>query len=132
MDFVLTAHRYLRFVILALGLLGLLRSLVSLGTREARFMRIDEAFSRGYTGALDLQVLAGAVLIILLLSQAEAVPVAWLHPIIMLPAVVVSHLGRRFRDRPDRDRHKAQLAIYAGSLALIAAGLAVIGELRLI
>ncbi len=130
MDFVLIAHRYLRFVILALGLLGAARSLVSLGTREARFVRIDEMFSRGYAGALDLQVLAGAALAILLLSQSA--PVAWIHPILMLPAVVVSHLGRRFRGRPDRDRHKAQLAIYAGSLALIVAGLAVIGELRLI
>ena len=130
MDFFLTAHRYLRFVILALGILGVLRSLVSLGTREARFMRIDEMFGRVYSGALDLQVLAGAALAIFLLSQSA--PVEWIHPIIMLPAVAVSHLGRRFRDRADRDRHKAQLGIYVASLALIAVGLAMIGELRLI
>jgi hypothetical protein len=52
---------------------------------------------------------------------------------IMLPAVFVVHFfGRRLRDRPDRERHKAQLGIYAGSLAIIALGLLVIGELRLI
>ena len=130
MEFVLIVHRYLRFVILALGILGALRSLVSLGTREARFMRVDEAFSQVYSRALDLQVLAGAALLIFLLNQSAQV--AWIHPIIMLPAVVVSHFSRRFRDRPDRDRHKAQLGIYAGSLMLIAVGLAVIGELRLI
>ena len=130
MEFVLVVHQYLRFVILALGILGALRSWVSLGTREARFMRLDEMFSRVYSGALDLQVLAGAALLIFLLSQSAEV--VWIHPIIMLPAVVVSHLSRRFRDRPDRDRHTAQLSIYVGSLALIAVGLAVIGELRLI
>ncbi|MGH2592924.1 MAG: hypothetical protein ACRDGG_05365 [Anaerolineae bacterium] len=130
MEFFLVVHRYLRFVILALGILGALRSLVSLGTREARFMRVDEVLNRGYTGALDLQTLVGVVLALLLLGQSAGVP--WIHPIIMLPAVIVSHLSRRFRARSDRDRHKAQLGIYVGSLVLIAAGLAVIGQLRLI
>jgi len=130
MEFFLVVHRYLRFVILALGILGVLRSLVSLGTREARFMRVDEVLNRGYTGALDLQTLVGIVLLLLLLGQSA--DVSWIHPIIMLPAVIVSHLSRRFRVRSDRDRHKAQLGIYVGSLVLIAAGLAVIGQLRLI
>ncbi len=130
MDFLLVAHAYLRFVILALGILGGLRSLVSLGTREARFMRVDEMLNRGFSGALDLQVLIGIVLVILLVGQQAAVP--WIHPIIMLPAVVIAHLSARFRNRPDRDRHRTQLAIYVGSLLLILAGLAVIGQLRLI
>ena len=133
LPFVLTVHNYLRFVILALGLLGVLRSLVSLGTREARYMRVDEVLGRGYSGALDVQALAGVVLIIGVLGQPEAAPIqVWIHPAIMLPAVALSHLGRRFEGRSDRDRHKGQLAIYAGSLALIAVGLAVIGQLRLI
>ena len=38
MDFFLTVHQYLRFVILAVALLGILRSVVSLGTREAIFV----------------------------------------------------------------------------------------------
>jgi len=130
MDFLLIVHRYLRFVILALGILGALRALVSLGTREARFMRVDEALNRGYSGALDLQTLVGMVLVLLLLAQPDDVP--WIHLILMLPAVVISHFSRRFRNRLDRDRHKAQLGIYVGSLLWIAAGLAVIGQLRLI
>jgi hypothetical protein len=130
MDILLVAHRYLRFVILALGILGVLRALVSLGTREARFMRVDVLLGRGYSGALDLQTLVGIALALLLIGQSASVP--WIHPISMLPAVVISHFSRRYRDRPDRDRHKAQLGIYLGSLILIAAGLAVIGQLRLI
>ena len=129
MDFVKDVHSYLRLIILVLGALGVLRSLVSLGTARATFMRIDESLGRGYSLALDAQTLAGALLAVGLLGQAGAV--TWIHPIIMLPAVVVSHAGRRFRSRPDRDRHKAQLAIYAVSLVLIAVGLAVIGELKL-
>lgn len=130
MEFFLTAHRYLRFVILALAILGTLRSLVSLGTREARFMRLDEGLGRVYSGALDLQMLAGIFIAVLRLTAST--PVIWIHPIIMLPAVVISHLSRRFRDRADRERHKAQIGIYLGSLAIILLGLAVVGQLRLI
>ncbi len=130
MEFLLIVHRYLRFVILALGILGVLRALVSLGTRQARFMRVDEALSRSYSGALDLQTLVGMILVLLLIGQPA--DVSWIHPIIMFPAVVISHFSRRFRSRPDRARHKAQLSIYVVSLILIAAGLAVIGQLRLI
>ena len=49
----------------------------------------------------------------------------------MIPAIVVAHLSRRFAAQPDRTRHQRQLAIYLGSLALIAIGLAVIGQLSL-
>ena len=128
--FALSAHRYLRFVILAFGVLGVLRSLVNLGTREAKFGRVDEVLGRAFSGALDLQMLAGIGLI--LLYPGEGRSIQWLHPMIMLPAVVVSHLGRRFRDRPDRDRLKGHLGLYLGSLVLIVLGLAVIGQLRLI
>lgn len=127
--FALTVHRYLRFVILAFGVLGVLRSLVSLNPREPKFVRVDEVMSRAFSGALDLQMLAGIGLI--LLYPGEGRPIAWLHPILMFPAVVVSHLGRRFRDRPDRDRLIVQLILYVASLALIVLGLAVIGQLRL-
>jgi hypothetical protein len=130
MDIILTAHNYLRLLILTLGALGILRALVSLGTRNATFMRVDEVLSQGYTGALDLQVVVGVILALMLVGQSEAVQ--WIHPIIMLPAVFVAHLGRRYQDRADRERQKAQLAIYAASLGLVAAGLAVIGELRLV
>ena len=129
-DFLLTVHSFLRFVILVVGVAGVLRSLVSLGTREAKFARVEEVFSRAYSGALDLQTLAGAALVVLLSGQSREVQ--WIHPIFMLPAVVVSHLGRRFTERSNRDRHKAQIGIYLGSLALILLGLAVIRQLRLI
>jgi hypothetical protein len=49
----------------------------------------------------------------------------------MIVAVVVAHLSRRFSAQPDRKRHQRQLAIYLGSLALIAGGLIVINQLSL-
>ena len=129
MDFFLTVHQYLRFVILAVGLLGVLRTLVSLGTREATFMRVDHLLLRLYTGALDLQFVVGVVLVFLLLSAAQTVP--WIHLVIMLPAIFVVHLSRRYREWPNRERLGVHLRIYLGSLVLIGIGLLVIGQLRL-
>lgn len=130
MDFFLTAHRYLRFVILAVGIIGVLRSMVGLGSREALFVRVDRMLMRLYIGALDLQLVAGVVLAVLLLNESQTVP--WIHLLIMLPAIFVAHLNRRYREWENRDRHGAHLRIYLISLGLIALGLAVIGQLRLI
>jgi len=130
MDFFLTVHRYLRFVILAVGILGVLRSVVSLGSREALFVRVDKLLMRLYIGALDLQLVAGVVLAVLLLTESQVVP--WIHLFLMLPAIFVAHLNRRYREWENRDRHAAHLRIYLISLGLIALGLLVIGQLRLI
>jgi uncharacterized membrane protein YphA (DoxX/SURF4 family) len=75
---------------------------------------------------LDIQLLVGIFLVLAALTVQQPVP--WIHPIIMLPAVIVAHLSRRFATRPDRQRHQAQLAIYLGSLALVVIGLVVIGQ----
>ena len=40
----------------------------------------------------------------------------------MLAAVVVGHLGSRFKGAPDQKRFRAQLAVYAVSLVLIFIG----------
>jgi len=122
-------HNYLRWVILSLALIGAARSLVSLLTRDAKFARLDIGLSRAYSVILDIQGLAGVLLVFTALALSETPP--WLHAVIMLPAIIVGHLSRRFRERPDRIRHQAQLGIFIGSLVLIAVGLLVIGELKL-
>lgn len=129
-EFVLIVHRYLRFVILALGILGILRTLVSLGTREAKFMSVDLLLSRVYTGALYLQLAVGLILLLVLLGAAQ--PVTWIHTLLMIPAVFIGHLSRRYRHWEDRDRHTVLLRIYVGSLGIIVIGLIVINQLRLI
>ncbi len=122
-------HSTLRWLILSLAIFGSARSFVSMLSVSARFSRLDLGVGRAYTILIDLQLLVGVVLVLATLIVQEPVP--WIHPIIMIPAVVIAHLSRRFATRPDRKRHQAQLAIYLGSLALIMAGLAVIGQLVL-
>ena len=119
-------HSMLRWLVLSLAVFGAARSFVSMLSVSARFSRLDLGVSRAYAGLLDFQFLLGILLIVGALTLQEALP--WIHPIIMIPAVVIAHLGRRYAARPDRTRHQAQLAIYLGSLALVAIGLTVIGQ----
>jgi hypothetical protein len=122
-------HSVLRWLILSLAVFGTARSFVSMLSVSARFTRLDLGVSRVYPLLLDLQLLVGLLLVLAALTLQQPVP--WIHPIIMVPAVAIAHLSRRFAARPDRNRHQAQLAIYLSSLALIAIGLAVIGQLAL-
>ena len=92
-------------------------------------MLVDLGLSNAYRGLLTLQGVVGVLLIGAALTLQTAVP--WLHLIVMLPAIGVSHLAGRFRSQPDRTRQQRQLAIYLGSLALVAIGLAVINQLYL-
>jgi hypothetical protein len=122
-------HSMLRWLILSLAVFGVARSFVSMLSVSARFTRLDLGVSRVYTVLLDIQLLVGILLVLAALTMQQPVP--WIHPIIMIPAIVIAHLSRRFAAQPDRKRHQAQLAIYLGSLALIVIGLAVIGRLAL-
>jgi hypothetical protein len=119
-------HSMLRWLILSLAVFGAARSFVSMLSVSARFTRLDLGVSRAYAALLDVQLLVGVLLALAALTVQQAVP--WIHPIIMIPAVVVAHLSRRFAAQPDRKRHQAQLGIYLGSLALVVIGLLVIGQ----
>ena len=122
-------HSVVRWLILSLAVFGTARSFVSMLSVSARFTRLDLGVSRAYAVVLDVQALVGVLLVLAALTLQQLVP--WVHPIIMIPAIVIAHLSRRFATQPDRKRHQAQLGIYLGSLVLIVAGLAVIGQLSL-
>ncbi len=122
----LDIHSMLRWLILSLAIFGVARSFVSMLSVSARFSRLDLGVSRAYPVLLDIQLLVGILLVLAALTVQATVP--WIHPIIMIPAVIVAHLSRRFVAQPDRKRHQAQFAIYLGSLALIVIGLLVIGQ----
>jgi uncharacterized membrane protein YphA (DoxX/SURF4 family) len=128
-DSLLTIHSFVRWLILSLVLFGVARSFVSMLSVSGRFTRLDAGVSLAYAGLLDFQFLVGLLVVLGALTLQTTVP--WIHPIIMIPAIIVAHLSRRFAAQPDRQRHQRQLALYLGSLVLIAIGLAAIGQLSL-
>lgn len=128
-DTLIYIHSVLRWLVLSLAVFGAARSFVSMLSVSARFTRLDLGVGRAYAVLLDVQLLVGILLVLAALNLQQPVP--WIHPLIMIPAIVIAHLSRRFAARPDRQRHQAQLAVYLGSLALVVVGLAVIGQLYL-
>ncbi len=128
-EFLKDTHSLVRWFILTFALVGSARAFVSMLSVSGKFTRLDQGLSNAYRGLLSLQGVLGLLLILAALTLQTNVP--WLHSIVMLPAIGVSHLTRRFRARPDRTRQQYQLAIYLGSLALVAIGLAVINKLYL-
>jgi hypothetical protein len=128
-EFLKDTHSLVRWFILSFALVGSARAFVSMLSVSGKFTRLDQGLSNAYRGLLSLQGVLGLLLIIAALTLQTSLP--WLHLIVMLPAISISHLTRRFRARPDRTRQQYQLAIYLGSLALVAIGLAVINQLYL-
>ena len=121
-----TIHGELRWIFAIVAVLGLARTIYGLA-RSSDFSALDGRLAMAYSMLLDLQALYGIGLILYLglskLGSFEAT-INWVdwHPIWMLSAVVVGHLGARWKKAPDRTRFRAQLAVYAVSLILIVVG----------
>jgi hypothetical protein len=121
-----TIHGELRWIFALVAVIGIVRTVYGLGAKK-EFSSFDSRWALVYSILLDLQALYGIFLILYLafveLKSLEAT-FNWigLHPVYMLAAVVVGHLGSRWKTAPDQKRFQMQLAIYLVSLALIFVG----------
>jgi hypothetical protein len=118
-------HGELRFLFALIALAGILRTVYGLA-RDADFTAIDERLALGYAILLDIQALFGIALLVYLavdrMDTAQAIDWVDWHPVWMLAAVFVAHLGSRWKGAPDQSRFRAQLAAYSISLVLIIIG----------
>lgn len=117
-EIVAPIHRYLGETMLLVALLGVILAIVGL-VRKNSLEKPENIFAMIYASLLDLQVVLGIVFYLLLPAPARP---TILHPIVMVLAAVVVHVGRAWRNSPAPTRHWAQLAIYGLSLVLIFAG----------
>jgi hypothetical protein len=133
---VLFVHSWLRYVVLGLGLLLLVSAVVTLrgGAWKASHERTHVAF----LAALDTQLLLGLVLFLALspiasaalADLARAMKLAELrffgveHPLTMLVAVVVAHVGRA-RSKRAAAPAKARTVLWTQLLWLLLTGIAI-------
>jgi hypothetical protein len=132
--FVLAAHSYVRWAVLALALAVLARA--AIGWRRARpWTTADERTHVAFVAVVDTQLLLGLALYVFAspLSRAfVAAPSAALkdavlrffgleHPVLMLSAVIVVHAGRALSRR--KHRHRRAAISVALALALVLAGI---------
>jgi hypothetical protein len=120
-----TIHGDLRWIFALVALLGIARAVYGL-YRGSAYSHLDARLAITYSMLLDLQALygIGLILYLALVKFTLETTVNWIdwHPVWMLAAVAVGHLGARWKNTPDRTRFQVQLAIYTASLVLIAIG----------
>ena len=121
-----TIHGELRWIFALVAVIGIVRTIYGL-TQEKKFSSFDSRWALAYSILLDLQALYGILLILYLAFfklESLSATINWvgMHPVFMLAAVVVGHLGPRWKDAPDKKRYQTQFVVYIVSLALIFVG----------
>ena len=90
MSFLLPIHSFFRWVVLALGLAGIVVSFYQM--RSPRWERVGNAAATAFLAALDLQWLLG---IALALATGRPTPPIILHGTVMTFAVALAHILKR-------------------------------------
>ncbi len=119
-EILIKAHSGVRWVVLALLLLGIGRAAWGwLGSPS--YAKFDRVWGGISIGLMDLQILLGVIIFFLL--EPEVRPSLW-HPALMLIAAVSVHLGTVFarRVKENRRKHYAHLLAYLVSLLFVLLG----------
>jgi hypothetical protein len=132
----LMLHSAVRWLVLALGAACLLRSTLALRTRAA-FTAKDAQLGQAFLGAVNIQFVLGLALWLgtsplpdvarrtgLFTVPASAFFVL-VHPLAMVAAVGVFHVGEARQKRPLSDglRHRTRLVCVAAGLAIVLASI---------
>lgn len=125
MDIVLMLHSVLRYIVLLAAVIGLLKAIFNLFTKNAS-TSADSILASIFLGTFDLQALLG-ILIILLGGLRGP-----LHPLLMFVALVLAHgFSSVIKRGAEANVKLLRLALYAVPLAIILFGLLIIGQLKI-
>lgn len=121
MDWLITLHSIWRWGVLLTGIGAvLLGILAATGTRP--WDGINDRLGFFFTLAMDIQFLIG---IVLWLTQGRWSGgdsfLSWLHPLLMLAAVALAHVGRARSERPKEGKARGMQAalLYGASLLVV-------------
>jgi hypothetical protein len=110
MELIVTLHNIWRWVVLLVGL-GAIALAVMSATGARPWDGVSDRLSFFFTLAMDIQVLIGAAVWI---GQqrwdGSDTFLSYIHPLLMLAAVALAHVGRARSDRADGSRTKGQQA----------------------
>lgn len=123
MDFILTLHSINRWIIVVVAIIALIKFLIG-WLRSSDYQPADRGLMAAYTGLLDLQLLMG---IILLIDRGfSGRPLE--HAITMVVAVILAHLSRLWRDKPDKVKFRNNFLVILVGMLLIIAGVSVLPQ----
>lgn len=124
MSFVLTLHSLVRWLILVIALIALVKFAMG-WLQKQEFKAMDRGLMSGFTGLIDLQLLLG---FILLLGDGIGVTRHRMeHATTMIIVMIIAHLPMRWRNNPDDTiKFRNNLAVIVVTLLLIVAGIFVL------
>ena len=132
-DSLLFAHSWLRWLVLLTALAAVARAVSGVSTRRP-WTPVDDRAGKWLTAALDLQMLLGLILYIFLspvtksafvdmAAAMQAAPIRFFaveHPIGMIAAIALAHVGRaRARKAGDSESRHKQALIFFGLALLV-------------
>ncbi|MBV6394532.1 MAG: hypothetical protein HFACDABA_00097 [Anaerolineales bacterium] len=122
MEFLLTLHSVLRWIIIGVAALAIFK--FALGwAMNSSFKGMDRGLAAGFSGLLDAQVLLGLIFFLWSGFGGEGFPAyRWEHMFIMLVAAALGHIPSRLKALGDKQRFLYSVAAILGALALIYLG----------
>ena len=124
MEFVLTVHSIVRWLVVIVAVIAVVRyALVMSGRAQSSGM--DRGLMSGYTGLLDLNVLLGVILIIGVGFTVQPIE----HAVTAIIGVAVAHFFARRAKKIEEAKPKARTSLLGVviSLSIIVVGVALIG-----
>lgn len=122
MDFLLTLHSVLRWVIVVVTALTVIKFAIGWAT-SASFKGMDRGLAAGFSGLMDAQVLLGLVFFLWSGFNGAGFPgYRWEHMITMIIAAALGHVPSRLKALGDKQRFFYSVVAILGALALVYVG----------
>jgi hypothetical protein len=124
MNMLLTIHSYLRWLILIVALIAVIK--FTLGWRRGgAFQGMDRGIASGFSGLMDLQATLGIVYMVWNGLAVTGFPSYRIqHAIIMIFAALVAHLPVRWKEADDKTRFRNSLFVILDVLIIVFIGIA--------
>lgn len=123
MAILLEIHSILRWVIVIVGLIAILKFLIG-WVRKSEFDRMDRGLSSGFSGLIDFQVMLGLLYFLITGFSGAGFPMYRIeHTVTMLLAAFVAHAPAMLKNRP-WNKFAVRLFAVLGALLLIYIGVA--------
>ena len=123
MAILLEIHSILRWIIVIVGVIAILKFLIG-WLRKSQFDKMDRGLAAGFSGLVDLQVTLGLLYFVITGLGGAGFPMFRIeHTVTMLIAAAVAHAPAMFKKRP-WNKYAVSLFSVIAALLLIYVGVA--------
>ena len=126
MGFILMLHSILRWFILIIALVAIVKYLLG-WLMGSEFKGMDRGLMAGFSGLLDLEATLGVIYLLWSGFVGVGFPTYRIeHAVTMILAAVLAHLNARWKNADSNIRFRNNLFLILGTLALILIGISVL------